>query len=87
MVWTVFYLVVALAVAVAAHLFAERFRAPGDPAPQHPAAFAALGGLLWPAVFIGMAQWGLIAAIGSAKHPAKPSVTGFDGLPLTRVAH
>lgn len=87
MVWTVFYLVVALAVAVAAHLFAERFRAPGDPAPQHPAAFAALGGLLWPAVFIGMAQWGLIAAIGSAKHPAEPSVTGFDGSPLTRVAH
>ncbi len=70
--WTAFYLVIALAVAVAAHMFAERFRAPGDPAPQHPAALAALAGLLWPAVVIGMAQWGLIAAIASAKHPANP---------------
>ncbi|MCH9723036.1 MAG: hypothetical protein K0U67_13370 [Actinomycetia bacterium] len=87
MVWTAVYPVVALAVAVAAHLFAERFRAPGDPAPQRPAALAALAGLLWPAVVIGLAQWGLIAAIASAKHPAQPPATGFDGLPLTGVAH
>jgi hypothetical protein len=87
MFWIALYGIVALAVAVIALVVAEWVREPGAPAPEHPGFFAALAGLLWPAVLIGLAQWGLIAAAASPERRANSVASTFDDMQLTPVAH
>lgn len=87
MFWIVLYGIVALAVAATALLVAEWVRKPGSPAPDHPGFFAALAGLLWPAVIIGLAQWGLIAAVASPERRRNPVAVALDDIQLTPVAH
>ena len=87
MFWIALYGIVALAVAVIALLVAEWVREPGAPAPEHPGFFAALAGLLWPAVVIGLVQWGLIAAAASPECRANAVADTFDDMQLTPVAH
>jgi hypothetical protein len=87
MFWIALYGIVALAVAVIALLVAEWVREPGAPAPEHPGFFAALAGLLWPAVVIGLAQWGLIAVVASPERRMNPLAVALDDIQLTPVAH
>ena len=75
------------AIAVIALLVAEWVLKPGAPAPEHPGFFAALAGLLWPAVIIGLVQWGLIAAAASPECRANAGADSFDDMQLTPVAH
>ena len=63
MMWIGVYAAVAIVVAIAAFLLAERLRTPGVPAPDNPGRYAVLAGLLWPVVLVGVAQWALIAAV------------------------
>ena len=64
MFWIALYGIVALAVAVIALLVAEWVRDPGAPAPEHPGFFAALAGLLWPALLIGIAELAVVCCAG-----------------------
>ena len=77
----------ALAVSVTALLVAEWIREPGARGPEHPGFFAALAGLLWPAVMIGLVQWGLIAAVASPERRRNPVAVALDDMQLTPVAH
>lgn len=86
MFWIALYGIVATAVAVIALLVAEWVREPGAPAPEHPGFFAALAGLLWPAVVIGLVQWGLIAAVASPERRTNPMAVAFDDMQLTPAA-
>ncbi len=87
MLWIASYLVVATAIAILALLLAEWSRSPGAPAPQHPGALAALAGLLWPAVVVGLIQWGLIAALATPQRSGNLVHTGFEELRLTGASH
>ena len=87
MFWIALYGIVALAVAVIALLVAEWVREPGAPAREHPGFFAALAGLLWPAVIIGLVQWGLIAAAASPERRSNAVADTVDDMQLTPVAH
>jgi hypothetical protein len=59
----VLYLLIAVMASIAAFLFSEWLRRPGAPAPDHPGLVAALAGLLWPVLAVGLAQWALVAAL------------------------
>ena len=61
--WISLYAAVAVVVAVAAPMLAERLRTPGVPAPNNPSLYAVLAGLLWPVLLVGVAQWAAIAAV------------------------
>lgn len=74
MFWISSYAVVAVVSAVAVFLLTEWFRTPGVPAPEHTAWYAAIAGLLWPVVLVGIAQWGLIAAVASRLRRTAPPV-------------
>lgn len=75
MFWVGFYPVTALVAAVAIFLLAQWLRRPDVPAPDCPGRRAAVAGLLWPVLILGMAQWVLIAAISlgltGANHSAE----------------
>lgn len=83
MFWISSYAVVAMVSAVAVFLLAEWLREPGVPAPNHPGRFAVIAGLLWPVLAVGIAQWGLIAAVaarlGETARPA--GADGSRGIP------
>ena len=87
MFWIALYGIVALAASVTALLVAEWIREPGARGPEHPGFFAALAGLLWPAVMIGLVQWGLIAAVASPERRRNPVAVALDDMQLTPVAH
>ena len=70
------YTTVAIAVAVAALMFAEWVRDPGATAPDGPGALAIVAGLLWPVLAIGLMQWLLIAGCASRAPEAKVSAAG-----------
>ena len=57
------YSALAIVAAVAVFLLAEWLRQPGTPAPDCPGRCAIAAGLLWPILVVGVAQWGLIAAV------------------------
>ena len=83
MFWIALYGIVALAASVTALLVAEWIREPGARGPEHPGFFAALAGLLWPAVMIGLVQWGLIAAVASPGRHAHHAAAAFGDVELT----
>ena len=70
--WIALYGVVAVTVAVATFLAADRMREPGGPAPDNTVGFAVLAGLLWPVTVMGAAQVGMLVAI---QHPHRSAVT------------
>ena len=65
MLWMSVYAAVAVVAAIAVFLLAEWLRMPGGPAPDNPARYAVIAGLLWPVVVLGIAQWGLIAMVAA----------------------
>ncbi len=69
----VLYMAVAAIAAVAAFLLAESVREPGETAPDRPVrvTFAAVAGLLWPVLAIGLVQWALIAALHRHLNPPR----------------
>ena len=73
MLWMYSYAAVAVVAAIAVFLLAEWVRSPHVPAPEHAGFYAAIAGLLWPVVIVGIAQWGLIAAVASRlRRTARP---------------
>ena len=87
MFWIAFYLGVATAIALIALLLAGWSRSPGAPTPEHPGAFAVLAGLLWPAVVVGLIQWGLIAALATPQRSANLVRARFEEFRLTSASH
>ncbi len=75
----VLYMAVAAIAAVAAFLLAESIREQGETAPDRPVgvAFAAVAGLLWPVLAIGLVQWLLIAALHRHLNHPRVSSAGF----------
>lgn len=63
MIWLSLYAAAALVIGAALFVLAAFGRAPGNPAPQHPAVCALVAGALWPVLLIGAAQCGLILAV------------------------
>lgn len=68
------YAAVAVVAAVAVFLLAEWLRLPGVPAPDNPARYALVAGLLWPVLLVGVAQWAMIAAVASRMRRVAPPV-------------
>jgi hypothetical protein len=73
-----FYAAVAIAVAVAALMFAEWVCDPDAIAPDRPCALAIVAGLLWPVLAVGLMQWFLIAGFASRVREAKVSAAGLE---------
>ncbi len=63
MVWIAVYSALAIVAAAAVFLVAEWNRVPGVPAPEGPGRYAVVAGFIWPVLIVGVAQWGLIAAV------------------------
>ena len=63
MVWIAVYSAPAILAAAAIFLVAEWNRVPGVPAPESPGRYAVVAGFIWPVLIVGVAQWGLIAAV------------------------
>lgn len=63
MFWVGAYAVVAVLAAAGIFLLTESRRQPGVAAPDRPGLCAVIAGLLWPVLVLGIAEWGLIAAI------------------------
>lgn len=78
------YVAVAMAVAVAAFLFAEWVREPGGTASDNPGGVAIAAGFLWPVLAIGLVQWLLIAALASRVR--KPGLSAARPGPLAMPA-
>lgn len=72
MTWFTIYGALGVAAAAAVFLAAEWFRDPGVPAPDHPGWIAVVSGLLWPVLLIGLAQWSVLAALGSRRDEPAP---------------
>ena len=56
MLWMYSYAAVAVVAAIAVFLLAEWVRSPHVPAPEHAGFYAAIAGLLWPVVIVGIAR-------------------------------
>ncbi|MCB1263337.1 MAG: hypothetical protein KDB56_01825 [Mycobacterium sp.] len=74
MVWIALYGITAIAVAVAAFLFAEWVREPASTDLNRPGALAVLTGLLWPLVVAGLVELGLLAVVRSRLRGHNPPV-------------
>lgn len=76
MIWLATYSATAVIVGAALFVFAEFLRRPGTPASPRPGLWATAGGLLWPVLVIGVAQWWLLVALG--RRLARTTVTTAD---------
>lgn len=68
--WLIVYAIIAVTVAVAVFVAAEWFREFGAAAADHPGVLAAIGGLIWPVLLVGLAEWGVLVLAGSWLRPA-----------------
>ena len=74
MLWIALYGITAIAVAVAAFLFAEWVREPTSSDLNRPGTLAALTGLLWPVVAAGVVELGLLAVVRSRLRSHSPGL-------------
>ena len=87
MVWIALYGITAIAVAVAAFLFAEWVREPASTDLNRPGALAVLTGLLWPLVVAGLVELGLLAVVRSRLRGHNPPVVPPTGVQEPVLAH